>query len=396
MDPRVAWQATPAWWRALAVAATGLVLALLLQRPDLIALTSPFALAAALDFRRPQSRPPRATTDVTPSLLREGESVLITHHHPHPADGLLTISVDQPQGDVDAPRATVSTSSTTTRKTTPSWGVHTASPRVTYCATTWSGWSLRVPSPEPSRYLVLPSRSGPRRIPEPRPAGLGPGPDPGMRAGDGLDYQGLRNLHPSESPRRVNWPATLRTGRMIGTQTFADTTAAYLLILDARADGQLGDLARQLCQFAAGVIRRGGAVALAVHGCGDVAPIPLGSGERHLTQLEITLAKLIPREASTNDYQHGRTRRLRLLPGTVVLALSPLDDPALTPLLIHLKREHMRVSVLDTSHIATEPLQACEQTVRRRALEARGIPVTPYDGPASLAITLTRTARTRR
>ena len=97
MNPRAAWQATPAWWRALAVAATGFVLALLLHRPDLIALTSPFALAAALDFRRPQSRPPRATTDVTPSLLREGESVLITHHHPHPADGLLTISVDQPK-----------------------------------------------------------------------------------------------------------------------------------------------------------------------------------------------------------------------------------------------------------------------------------------------------------
>lgn len=395
MNPRAAWQVTPAWWRSLALAATGVILALLLHRPDLFALISPFVLAAAMDFRCPQDGPPTLTTDVMPPMLREGETVLVTHHHPQTIDGLLTVSVGHPRGDDDQPRAILSGRPSTEAMDTPAWGIHNAAPRATYCTTAWAGWSVHPSSPEPSRYLVLPTRAGSRRVPEPRPAGLGPGPDPGLQAGDGLDYQGLRAFLPGESPRRVNWPATLRTGRMIVTQTFADSTATYLLILDARADHQLGDLVRQLCHFTAAAVRRGGAVALAVHGCGDIAPICLGGGEQHLTQLEMTLAKVQPRETPTNDYQHGRTRRLPLVPGTVVIALSPLDDPALSPLLVQLQRRQMRVTVLDTSPVTADPLQACEQTVRRRALEARGIHVTPYDAAASLAMTVRRTARNR-
>jgi len=411
-QPGQPWHATPAWWRALAVAVSGFVLAVVLRRPDLVVLTSPFALAVAMDIRSPRTRPPSVSTEVEPTMLREGESVRVTHHHRHDIDGLLTLSVDpldpldpldhanhanhanhinhadrsvEDQDDAHPPRATVFTGTCRTTMTPP-WGSHLASPRASHCLTPWGGWSMQLPSPDPTRYLVLPVRAGFPRIPEPRPFGREPGPDAGLREGEGLDFQGLRSYQPGEAPRRVNWPATLRTGRMVVTQTYADTVPAYLLILDAHADPRLGDLVRQVGQFAAAAIRRGGAVALAVHGSGDLAPIPLGSGERHLTRLEMTLARVSPREAPTNDYQHGRTRRLALLPGTIVLVLSPLVDPRLTALLTHLQRQHMRVSVLDTSDPAAGPIDAGVQVVRRRTLQVAGIRVSRYDGAAALAL----------
>ncbi|MGL4744423.1 MAG: DUF58 domain-containing protein [Dermatophilaceae bacterium] len=377
------WSATPARRRALAVAVTGCTLALLTRRPDLVVLVSPFVLVAVLDWRPPDAISARVRTRPDQEVVREGTvvdiryvvtgmaptaSVVVAHRPTDEAGPLTTITVG------DEPPAPSSG--------TPGWGRHVASPAAAHGVSRWGGWVSPVQIDGPVTITVLPARQVPVVRSLPRPVGLGPGPQPGVRSGEGVDFIGLRALADGEPARRVHWPTTLRTGNVVVTQTHQDTAGSYLVVLDGVASADHDELVRGVAGLCARLSRDGAHVGLAVLGSGDVAPVPLRPGGRHLIRLELALARARSRPGDPrNDHQHGRVRRMRMPPRTVVLAFTPLRDPATAALLARLAAAGHHVAALvgaGPADAAADPvaarLQLVERRVRMLRLEGRGIP----------------------
>jgi len=359
----------------------GLVGAVLLRRPDLVVLISPFALAAAFDWSPPRHEPALETRAI--DVSREGEAVEVERHVLKPGPGTLVLASGGVDG-VEVATLTVGVEPAGTVREELPWGVHDLAPRHAYAATAWGGWVAAVRC-EPRLVTVLPRRDVPILGTLPHPAGHGPGPHPGQRPGDGTDFAGLRPLLDGEPARRIHWPASLRTGRLVTQETHQDTTGAYLVILDAAEAPLHDEVVRAAAGLCTQLIQDGAYVALAVHGCGDIPPVRLGSGPRHLTRLELSLAAASPRPGDpANDHQPRRIERNRYPLGTVVIVLTGLADEALIPTLVRLRFARRRVTVIDTAGSgASHALDRLERRVRRLHLESRGIPVTPWTTPSA-------------
>lgn len=384
------WSQTPTWWRALAVAAVGACAAVLTRRADVVVLVSGFVMAAALEWRPPQRKPPAVRTDVPAAPQREGDPVIVRHRVDGHVDAALTLVARTGQGvrvltswgGADPPMD----------EGPARWGVHDLSPVAGHWLTRWGGWAAAASVERGVSATVLPSRAPTSLRALPPPVGLGPGADPSTRRGDGTDYTGLRALGDDEPPRRVNWPATLRTGQMVVTSTLRDTAGTYLVIVDGEGAG-IGhvEAIREVAGLMSALIRAGGDVALTVLGCGDVMPVPVGSGPAHLARLERSLARAgAAPDHGANDHQPARAARLRLPRGSVVVAYSPLSDPATTTLLARLSRAGHRVCVVDTAEPDTSEIDEVARRVRHLRLEVNGMPVTsradgPGAGPQALA-----------
>lgn len=390
-----AWERTPAWWRALAASLAGCLLAVVLRRPELVILTAPFTLAAAVDWQPPAGRP-WLTTRAAP-VVREGEPIRarwsLTGIPPSAVvattavttDGSVTkLTTGSPAHEIDHDDAS------------PRWGRHAVSPVHAHAVSGWAGWAAGVAAP-PALVTVLPLRRLPALGALPRPTDLGPGPHPGSRTGPGTDFAGLRPIGDHEPARRVHWPTTLRTGHLTVTETHHDTSGAYLVLLDAGNDPDThDDVVRSAAGLSTALVRDGAHVALAVHGCGDLPPVGLGTGSRHLTRIELALARAVPRPGDpVNDHQHRRTLRLRLPPGTVVVAFAPLLVGDVVTTLLRMTGARRRVTVIDTATDLVTALDQLEQRVHQLLLESHGIPVTPWTTPTAAVPTALRRLRGR-
>ena len=374
---------------------------MILHRPDLIVLVSPLILMAALDWRPPgDASIMRWTCGTEREIVREGDDLVAVHRVSNVPAGVLVVAGRAAQeGSETWTSVTVGSERPVLGAVTVPWGSYDLSPSVAYGLTCCAGWVAPV-SVVRKTVLVLPRRAVPFVRSLPRPVGIGPGPHPGLRAGDGTDFAGLRGLADGEIARRVHWPATLRTGRTVVVQTHQDTAGAYFLILDATAGDSFADQVRDIAGLCVQLQRDRAYVGLAVLGAGGVPPVPLGAGGRHLARLEMTLAHSTPQPGNPlNDYQHSRLRNLRLPPGTVVIAYSPLLDDSTTNLLARFAAAGYRVTTLligesDPGDGLSVRLDLLERRVRRLRLEAMGVPVTDYTTAApSLTVALQRLRR---
>ncbi len=82
------WTPTPAHVRAVAVAASGALASVLLGRPDLLVIASPFAAIVVWSIATRPSESPSADARLGNDTLREGESTTwsVTVHGVHGAD----------------------------------------------------------------------------------------------------------------------------------------------------------------------------------------------------------------------------------------------------------------------------------------------------------------------
>ncbi|MGL5911890.1 MAG: DUF58 domain-containing protein, partial [Phycicoccus sp.] len=215
------WSATPARRRALAVAVTGCTLGLLTRRPDLVVLVSPFVLMTVLDLRPPGVAAGRVGTLLDQQVVREGAVLEVRHVVSGIAPTASVVAAHRRAGPAELPMATISTGDEPPPPSsgTPPWGRPVMSPVAAHSVSRWGGWVTSVRVDGPVRATVLPLREVPVLRSLPRPVGLGPGPQPGMRSGEGIDFLGLRPLADGEPARRVHWPTTLRTGTVVVTQT---------------------------------------------------------------------------------------------------------------------------------------------------------------------------------
>jgi uncharacterized protein (DUF58 family) len=243
------------------------------------------------------------------------------------------------------------------------------------------------PLPAPLRGRVVLSRL-PSRL----------GEHPSRALGEGIEFAGVRQFVPGDRQRRINWPATTRSGSL-QLNTFAAERAQNVVVLaDATANvGEPGATSLDLAYRAtAGTINcylaAGDRVGLIVY-ADRLSWIAPGLGRRHFHRLMDVL--LSSQRGQERAASLTRLPRAALPPGALILVFSPLLHPRLVEALRDLRERGFSVLVIDV--LTAEPTRSrdrtadlarriwrLEQQAIRFSLTELGIPVVHWDGRQSL------------
>ncbi|MBC3843305.1 DUF58 domain-containing protein [Streptacidiphilus sp. 4-A2] len=226
------WTPSPHTRALLTVAVAALALALIAGRPDAVVLAAPLLWAAT--SRRTRHLPAHAhlRVDLEPKVCFEDESAVL-HIEVADADA-CRLELHLPEG------LRLQDSEPVTLGASGSW---------TLRAVRWGRWStgglrLRLRSGDrlwQADAVLTPAQLTVYPRPAPPQLGLGGADRAARRIGEhatrlpgaGAEFAGVRPWVPGEAQRRVNWPATRRTGRLQVT-AFADERAVDLVLcLDA-------------------------------------------------------------------------------------------------------------------------------------------------------------------
>ncbi len=163
---------------------------------------------------------------------------------------------------------------------------------------------------------------------------------PARRGGSGTNFWGVREYHPGDPLRRLDWRLTARHPRQFFTKEFEQEAIADVgLIVDARGKTNLrrGDdslfehLARAAASLAEVFLRQGNRVSLLVWGEPMITVFP-GYGKVQLNRILRTLAQTTPSSDGSLDDLHFVP--VQMFPShSLILILSPLasNDGQLFP-----------------------------------------------------------------
>jgi uncharacterized protein (DUF58 family) len=243
------------------------------------------------------------------------------------------------------------------------------------------------PLPAPLRSRVVLSRL-PSRL----------GEHPSRAIGEGIEFAGVREFVPGDRQRRINWPATTRSGKLQLNTFTAERTQNVVVLADATASvGPPGVTSLDLAfRAAAGTINcylaSGDRVGLIVY-ADRLSWIGPGLGRRHFHRL----MDLLLASQRGGDRTTGLTRlpKAALPPGALILVFSPLLHPRLVEALRDLRERGFAVLVVDV--LTSGPPRSrdragelarriwrLEQDSIRFSLTELGIPVVRWDGQQSL------------
>jgi uncharacterized protein (DUF58 family) len=398
----VSWTLSAHGRRLLTLAAAGLVLALLTQRPEFAGLAAPALLLLAT--WRPH--PPRTLAVRIESVGRpipEGETVPVRVGLDG-QDGYETALRIVPAADITAgPEVIIPRG--TDREGRPV--------RLLFQPERWGSRPPGAVQIVLRDYARLAEGRLPVSLPAircvPRPAGLQGtivlsrlparlGEHSARAAGEGGEFGGVREFVPGDRQRRINWPATTRLGtlhlstfaaeRIQNVVIIADITAdvgeAGLTTLDLVLRGAAGAFTRYLAgRDRVGLVRYGG-------GLGWIGP---GQGRRHADRLMDLLVQ--GPAAAERPSSVTRLPRAALPPGALILVFTPLLDPRLIETLRDLRERGFSVLVVDVlnssphhdgstvSGLASRIWQLEQQAIRF-SLTQIGIPVVHWDGTGGL------------
>jgi uncharacterized protein (DUF58 family) len=242
----------------------------------------------------------------------------------------------------------------------------------------------------------LPARMDSRIVLSRLPSRLGE--HPSRVPGEGVEFAGVRPFAPGDRQRRINWPATTRTGSLQLNTFTAERTQNVVILADATAAvGEPGATSLDLAfRGAAGAmtcyLAGGDRVGLIVF-ADRLSWLGPGLGRRHFHRL----MDLLVAPHSSSEQTAGLTRlpRAALPPGALILVFSPLLHPRLVEALRDLRERGFSVLVVDV--LAAEPegfrtqtgglarrIWRLEQQAIRFSLTELGIPVVRWDGQSSL------------
>jgi uncharacterized protein (DUF58 family) len=224
------------------------------------------------------------------------------------------------------------------------------------------------------------------------------GEHPSRAAGEGIEFAGVRQFVPGDRQRRINWPATTRSGTLQLNTFTAERTQNIVVLADATANvGEPGETSLDLAfRAAAGTINcylaAGDRVGLVVY-ADRLSWIGPGLGRRHFHRLMDLLV------SSHRGWERAdglaRLPRAALPPGALIVVFSPLLHPRLVEALRDLRERGYSVLVVDV--LTAEPtmwrdraaglarrIWRLEQQAIRFSLTELGIPVVHWDGKQSL------------
>lgn len=413
--------ATPALNASVLLAVVLPLAAVVLHRPALALLAAPFithALRALL--HRPVVHAPdqdaagQDAPDTTlrlapiPGTVGEGQAVQLSVEGA--PDELVTLALTPAQLQHLRPGPGVSTGAggAVVQVEPVRWGRHRIGPGIVVAEDASGAWR-RTGTVEPLQLRVRPSSelmvggSGVKQ-----PLGVH-GEHLSARRGEGTELAEVRQYRPGDRLRRVNWRISSRTDELHVTEAHTERDTDVLVLLDSlnpalelgkEPESSLDIGVRATLALARHYLGFGDR--LGVHDLGHrVGDLPLGTGPRQLVGLNEVL--------SHAGRDHSTTRQPGLRPvrtpraGTLVFVCSPLlDDDVLTEI-GRLRGLGVELVVVDTlppslgtsrSSVPREQtkglaeawmLRRLERQAVLERLQAVGIPVTAWHGPASLA-----------
>lgn len=407
---RSVWRPTPSLLAAVTIGGGLLILAVVVQRADLLVLALPLVATAAWAMCCRPSGHPAVRTYVEGSTPFEGES-LSWRATLHGAEGAEQwAAVVEPSFGVvwdggrrgfarmlpagqDRDEAGLVVASER-------WGtVGTGLTRVV-ATSAWSGYVWGPHVKDGHAWRALPLTDGlTGRGSLPHPDGL-VGPDRGRRPGEGVEFADIRAFRPGDRLRSIHWPVSTRTGELHVRVSHAEQDTEVVLVLDstvlvADPDGGPDSLDRGVRACASlgdWFLARGERVGLEIAGAAG-RHLPPSPGRRQQRRLLDVLSTVAP--ARPGD-RAGARLRLRARPGALVLLVSPLRGTLAEALAAEAARTGGTVLVLDCEPPAArrEPapgtdelawrIHRLERTALVDDLARHGIPVAAWAGPGSL------------
>jgi uncharacterized protein (DUF58 family) len=395
----VRWSLSPHARRLLTLALAGLVIAIISRRPEFAGAAAPAVLLlAGWPVRRPAAVTVTAT--VTAQQLVEGEqAVVVARVSGQGGYRVQATIVAAPAFSAGAPAARADAG---------------AGPlRVPFQAEQWGSARIgRLEIVLRDRFRLAEGRVSvelPRVQTHPRPARMDRrivlsrlpsrlGEHPSRAPGEGIEFAGVRPFAPGDRQRRINWPATTRTGSLQLNTFTAERTQNVVILADATAAvGAPGATSLDLAlRGAAGAmtcyLAGGDRVGLVIY-ADRLSWIGPGLGRRHFHRLmDLLVASHAGWERTAGL---SRLPRAALPPGALILVFSPLLHPRLVEALRDLRERGFSVLVVDV--LAAEPegfrtrsgglarrIWRLEQQAIRFSLTELGIPVVRWDGQSSL------------
>ena len=416
------WRPTPSLVRACLLALGGLAGGVVLGFDVLVVLAAPFVVLAGMGLLALPRKLPTVHTRIDHHRLHEDQGTTSRLVVDDLADVEHVTRVAAPAAHVVAQPAygavgSLASDGLPTVEFSPRcWGRRAIGAERVALTSAWAGWRWG-PVDMPEHGLTVLPQAAPydSRAEVPQPDGL-VGRHRSRRLGNGTEFEGIRTFATGDRLKRINWPVSLRTGELHVITTRAEQDAGVWLVVDGLRDiGVSGGVdgaasTLDLTVRAAGAlaehhVRTGDRVGLLVV-ASDGARVRLGSGPRHLHQIQGTLARVrtearaVPPERLDLGAGAGA--------GSVVYVLSPMLFTPLVTATASLQRSGASVVVIDTlgeRHQATDRLalsslaarmQKIERDDRLERLAALGCPVVPWRGPGTLDTVLQQLARRAR
>jgi uncharacterized protein (DUF58 family) len=357
--------ATPKLGAYAGLAGLGLLAALVLGRPELVALAAPFAVIVAfgLILADEPGLSVRATLDK--ERMIEGDEVLLevelhaTRGSPHVelylplADGLTVVEGTNPTA---LRLARDETRTLELRIRAERWGGYVLGEALVRTRDVFGLFRFDVTFRELRQLRVFPHEEYLRHVLRPRDTQPYAGDEVARRRGEGIEFADIRPFVVGDPLKRVNWRATARRGELWVNDRHPERNTDVVIFLDTFAEARRGeastlDLAvRAAATIARHYVARRDRVALVGFG-GVLRWLLPGSG---LPQLYRIVDALLDTEIRLNyawkdiDIVPRRT----LPPQALVVALTPLLDERSVGALLDLRARGFDLAVIETSPLA--------------------------------------------
>lgn len=404
-------RATPRLTAYAALAALGLLGALALRRPELVAVAAPFALVLGLGLSRsaPEIRvgfeldEERALEgdDVHAELVLRAETsvdrlevALALPWGLELVDAALPLAFHLPAGDERVLALRL-------QGRWGSWVVGDvrlrASDRFGVLA-----WESRVERPRALR--ILPHAAALRALVSPAETHTATGSEVARVRGDGVEFADTRAFVPGDRMRAVNWRATARRGTLVVNERHPERNADVVIFLDSFSDageGGTGILARAVraaMTVAEPHLRRRDRVGLVAFG-GTLRWLEPGSGAvQRYRLIDALLETQVFFSYAWKDVNVIPARTLP--PKALVVAITPLLDPRAVGALLDLAARGFDLAVIEIpgDAYATRPsdpidelawrLWLLQREELRAKLVAMGVAVSRWDEDAPLDVVL--------
>jgi uncharacterized protein (DUF58 family) len=374
------------------LSAVGLLTALVLARPELVALTAPFLLALAGGLAL--ATPPRLSVAVELDENRalEGDEVgaHVVVESSTPVDR-LDLYLALPDGVVLADgRNPVGLRLAAGERReleftlrAERWGAHVLGPAYARAHDPLGFLAWETTAPTRPELRTYPREDVLRRILQPRDTQVFTGNEVARAKGEGIEFADIRPFHPGDPLKRVNWRASARREALWVNESHPERNTDVILFVDSFAEARRGaestlDLAvRATSALADAYVGRRDRVGLISFG-GILRWLTPGMG---LVQLYRVIDALLDTEIVLSYYwkEIDVIPRRTLPPNALVIALSPLIDPRSVGALLDLRARGYDLSVIDVSPVpfTARPGGGLDQvaydiwTLRREALRHR-------------------------
>ena len=391
------------------ISAVGLLAALALARPELVALTAPFLLALSAGLAL--ATPPRLTVDVSLERERalEGDVVeaTVALDASSPVDR-LDVYVRVPDGiEMAAGRNPVGLHLAAGERReldlsllAVRWGGHVIGPTYLRARDPLGLLTWEFTADTRPELRTYPREDVLRRVIAPAETQVFTGNEVARVKGEGIEFADMRPWTPGDPLKRVNWRASARRTALWVNESHPERNTDVILFVDSFAEARRGqegtlDLAvRATATLADAYIRRRDRVGLIGFG-GILRWLMPGTG---VVQLYRIIDALLDTQIVLSYYwkEIDVIPRRTLPPNALVIGLSPLLDPRSVGALLNLRARRFDLAVVDVSPVPfterpTRGLDAVAYdiwTLRRDALRHRlqraGVAVVEWDATTPL------------